>query len=352
MTSKFAALSHIEKIALQLRDPAHALIKNILQMSDISTQSLQQAMLQLTHHGRVALHFHPDRLDSRGISVINGLIKDGVYKSQFETHISNGQLSPELGGPRDHWENQLFGQCYSGVKLRPKYGALDLGLCPLGPAPRFGSCYFLTFPNVLSRCTFSYLDSYRLPKDKGTIQCFDGILAALLSESFERQYALGVQGLKPSRLVSYLLSDLPQSLSARFSRSPSHNLDHYIEAQIHGEVSLDDDIEMLVADPSFKSSVIGEQIEQLCQQYQVQLVWHNGLHLDCNAVPSDFRGPQMPILARAIAQNNQLNAAIIGHAATTLVQQPVSWSERSSQAKRLQDLKLLWHVLVKYGEPV
>ena len=349
MTSKLAALTHIEKIALGLRDPAHALIKNVLLMSNISTHTLQVAMRQLTQHGRVALHFHPDRLDSRGLKVVNGLIKDGHYKSQFETHISNGQLSPELGGPRDHWENQLFGQCYSGIKHRPKYGALDLGLCALGPAPRFGSCYFVTRPQILSRCTFSYMDSYRLPKEKGTINCFDGVLAALLSESFERHYALGITGLKPTLLIDHLVADLTDSLEGRFKRQPSCNLDHYIEAQIHGEVSLDDDIDMLVADPSFKQTQVGESLQALCDEYDIQLAWHGGYQLALDDVPSDFRGANMPNVARAVAQEQLINAAIIGEAAYALCKQPTSWSERSSHAKKIQDLKLLWHVLVKYG---
>ncbi|UCX05831.1 DUF3626 domain-containing protein [Shewanella glacialimarina] len=349
MTPKQAALSHIDKIALVLRDPAHALIKNVLLMSNISMVSLQLAMRKLNQHGRVALHFHPDRVDSRGLRVVEGLIKDGVYKSQFETHISNGQLSPELGGPRDYWENQLFGQCYSGIKHRPKYGALDLGLCSLGPAPRFGSCYFLTTPQVLTRSTFSYMDSYRLPKEKGTINCFDGVLAALLSESFERHYALGIQGLKPAKLIDYLTTDLAHAIQGRFTRTPSCNLDHYIEAQIHGDVSLDNDIEILVADPSFKDSHVGDLLQTLCDGHDIQLLWHGGYQLSVEEVPSDFRGVNMPMLAQNIAQDNMIDAAILGQAAYTLCKQPTSWSERSSHAKKVQELKLLWHVLVRYG---
>ncbi|MGQ7111171.1 DUF3626 domain-containing protein, partial [Escherichia sp. TWPC-MK] len=31
---------------------------------------------------------------------------------------------------------------------------------PDGPAPRFGSCYFLLSPKVSSRSTYTYLDSH------------------------------------------------------------------------------------------------------------------------------------------------------------------------------------------------
>ncbi|ABE56303.1 conserved hypothetical protein [Shewanella denitrificans OS217] len=351
MTSKLAAVSHIEKIALGLRDQAHAVIKNILMMSDIPTQELQHAMKQLSHQGRVALHFHPDRIDNRGLTVVQGLLRDGIYKSQFETHISNGQLSPELGGPRDHWENQLFGNSYSGIKSRPKYGALDLGLCPLGPAPRFGSCYFLTHSQVLSRCTFSYMDSYRLPKEKGTLSCFDAILAALLSESFERCYALGRQPFKPRDIMAHMACEAKSSVAARFELPGLGNLDHYIEAQIHGDVSLADDIGYLVADPSFKGTETEEYFNQLCSDYQINLHWHNGLTLACDKVPTDFRGAAMPVLAKQIAIDEVIDAKTVGAEAARLQKQPSSWSERGSQAKKTQELKLLWHVLVRFGKP-
>ncbi|MBQ4889594.1 DUF3626 domain-containing protein [Shewanella sp. MMG014] len=349
MNRKSAAQSHIESTIASLREHSSSVIKNVLLMSNIPTFDVQQAMHSLHQHGRVALHFHPDRLDSRGISVVAGLLKDGVYKSQFETHISNGQLSPELGGPRDHWENQLFGQCYSGVKQRPKYGALDIGLCPMGPAPRFGSCYFLTHAQLLSRCTFSYMDSYRLPKEKGTLANFEVVLAALLSECFERQYALGVNNIKPADIVDHVKQQLPLGIQRRFLRPTSANLDHYIEAQIHGEVSLDDDIAYLVADPSFKATDTGDVMQLLCDEYDIELLWHPGYQLEVGQVPIDFRGATMPELAKVIARDNKINAEVIGRAAQVLTETPVAWSERSKQAQQLQQLKLMWHVLVKFG---
>ncbi len=349
MNRKSAAQIHIEHSVACLREHSSAVIKNVLLMSNIDTAAVHKAMQALHQHGRVALHFHPDRIDSRGLSVAAGLLKDGFYKSQFETHISNGQLSPELGGPRDHWENQLFGHSYSGVKLRPKYGALDLGLSPTGPAPRFGSCYFLTHTQVLSRCTFSYMDSYRLPKEKGTLSCFEVILAALLSECFERQYALGVKEIKPADMVNHLWQQLPQGVRARFDMPALSNLDHYIEAQIHGEVSLEHDIGYLVADPSYKDTDIGELMQSMCHEYDIELLWHQGYQLDVEQVPDDFRGATMPELAKVIARDKQINADIIGRAAQVLTEKPVPWSQRTKQAQQVQQLKLMWHVLVKFG---
>jgi hypothetical protein len=132
------------------------------------------------------LHFHPDRVDNQGRSVAQSLLECGYYRNQFETGVSNGKLSPHQGGPRDQWENQLFGGYAAtgiGSAERPKYGALDLLRHPDGPAPRFGSCYLVLKPAVCGRCTFSYLDSHRNPAERGTLAVFEDIFAALLTES-------------------------------------------------------------------------------------------------------------------------------------------------------------------------
>ena len=48
-------------------------------------------------------------------------------------------------------------------------------------------------------------------------------------------------------------------------------------------------------------------------------------------------------------QNNVINASIIGTAVMELIRNPVAWSERGDYKEVLQELKLLWHVLVRYG---
>ncbi|MGL4616007.1 MAG: DUF3626 domain-containing protein [Shewanella sp.] len=343
------AIQHIERQARERCEQAIAIIKNVQQMANISMSEMQLALKQLSSCGRIALHFHPDRIDGRGMTVAEGLWRDGLYRSQFETHISNGQLSPELGGARDHWENHFFGDAYKGTKARPKYGALDLGMWQDGPAPRFGSCYLLTHPHVLGRATFTYLDSYRNPKEKGTLACFDDVFAALLTESFERHYALGDAGFKPQSLIHYLGQQLDGDLTARVKRPLSTNLDHYIEAQIHGEVSLRDDIAMLVADRSFKGTEIGDTLVKISERYDIPLQYHQGFSLQAEQVPSDFRGPTMPSLASRIAIEDKVNAYGIGVAARDLYHAPQHWRDRGNRAQVAHELKLLWHVLVKYG---
>jgi hypothetical protein len=43
---------------------------------------------------------------------------------------------------------------------------------------------------------------------------------------------------------------------------------------------------------------------------------------------------------------------MIGSAAAQLNHKPDAWKDRSTYEEVLQELKLLWHVLVKYDEPL
>ncbi len=149
-------------------------------------------------------------------------------------------------------------------------------LLPDGPCPRFGSCYFLLKPEVLRRSTFSYMDSHRNPPEKGTLDAFDDILAALLAESFERDFALGITSIRPKKLIDHLKSSIGKPFDDPSPRLPDRNLDYYIEAQVHGAIHLRDDVDILVADPSFKGTDTGTSLERICKVFDIDLYWHCG----------------------------------------------------------------------------
>src|SRR5262249_43944873 len=155
------------------RDEARHIINEVLRMSNIAPKEWANALDAIRDHARIALHFHPDRPDARERTVAESLLECGVYKNQFETLLSNGHVAPFVGGPRDLWEQEMFGGAYQrgGVDAahRPKYGALDLMRHADGPSPRFGSCYLLLAPAAAQRATFTYLDSHEVPADKGTL---------------------------------------------------------------------------------------------------------------------------------------------------------------------------------------
>lgn len=354
--SQQLAIAHITEYARSYKDESESLIQEILAMSNITNETLGQAVKRMKQHAKVALHFHPDRLNPIKKSIAEALLEEGVYKSQFETLLSNGSVSAYPGGQRDIWEEKLFGGAYQIEGTvnaeRPKYGALNLMLHPDGPAPRFGSCYFLLQPHVSERCTYTYLDSHQEPKEKGTYEQFDMILAALLKDAFLNDNAIGEKVLTPGKLIDHMLNKLRLPLTDPSDQLANRNLNHYVEAQIHGNISLKEDVEALVADPSFKGSFIGEKLEQLCRFYGIELYWHMGFMLAIEDVPSNFRGPTMPSLAERIAENGVIHARIIGTAAADVVRNSDSWRDRGSAKDVLQELKLLWHVLVRYGKPM
>jgi hypothetical protein len=55
-----------------------------------------------------------------------------------------------------------------------------------------------------------------------------------------------------------------------------------------------------------------------------------GFVLKADEVPADFRGSSMPSLPRRIAENQFVDANIIGTAVVDLKRNPASWSDRGT----------------------
>lgn len=329
------------------------MLEHVCRMCDVSGAELARVFDAIGTQARVAVHFHPDRPCATGTSVAERLLAEGLYRNQFETRISNGGLSAHPGGRRDACERVLFGGAYHaanvGAAERPKYGALELLRRPEGPSPRFGSCYLVLAPHVAQRCTFTYLDSHEDPAARGTHGALEDIVASLLREAFFGDMALGEHGVSAPTLVRRLQAELIPQRSVGSSAAPVRNLNHYVEAQIHGDLDLRADVETLVVDPSFQGTEIGELLEACCRHYGVRLERHHGFVLPPAEVPRDFRGPTMPSLASRVARQGVVHAAAIGMAAAELHRDPGAYGDRGSFDEVLQELKLLWHVLVRYG---
>ncbi|WP_433084398.1 DUF3626 domain-containing protein [Dactylosporangium sp. CA-052675] len=274
----------------------------------------------------ITINFHPDR-SAGGRTVIGGLLADGRFRSQFETGISNGGLTAFPGGDRDRWEERMFGGAYQrpGVRApdRPKYGALNLLHHDDGAAPRFGSAHLRLRPHVRQWATFTFGDSARHPTEAGTADAFGAVLAALHAHH-------GADALSRPRPAG-----------------PGRALDDYVEAQIHGPVRLADDVEALVLDSCFQDSGCGtaEASAELTARYGLRVEWRPGFRLAPADIPAEFRGPEIPVLARSLCAHygvSIVNPALIGAAA----RDPGPWG---SPPEVLQSLKYLWHCLVRFG---
>ncbi len=243
---------------------------------------------------RVTVHFHPDRLVN-GVPILDRMARDGRYRSQFETGVSNGGLTAHPGGDRWRWESRLFAGAYdkAAPAHRPKYGSLNFRGRKAGGSPRFGSAHLRLARHTMSRTTFSYPDCVFEPTSFG--------VEAHLSE-----------------LVALAEAD------------GKDRLDDYIEAQVHGEVDLARDVEALVLDPAYR----GTEIEAAARNLG-PVEWHEGFQLAVEELlrHPDYRGPKFTALGAELAEEGRLDPRILGKAA----------------GHDEQDLKRVWHLLARFG---
>ncbi|KPI14855.1 Protein of unknown function DUF3626 [Actinobacteria bacterium OK074] len=248
---------------------------------------------------RLTLNFHPDRT-ARGLPILRALAEDGVYHSQFVTGTSNGGLTARPGGERWRWESRIFGGAYDGAGAheRPVYGALNFRDQVVGAAPRFGSSYFRLEPGAVGRATFCYPDSAAEPTAFGVAA---GMNLIELAEADEQDA-----------------------------------LNDYIEAQIHGGVDLGRDVEALVLDAGYR----GTAVETAARLLPCAVEWHPGYRLTVAGLrrQPEYRGPEFVDLGARIAEGGLLTPRVIGDAART-------------GRYELQDLKMVWHCLARFGAP-
>lgn len=243
----------------------------------------------------VTLQFHPDWPFGDG-TVIEAIARDGRYRSQFETATSNGGLTAHEGGDRWRWESRLFDGRYDGADpgRRPVYGALNVDDHPYGGSVRFGSAYLRLREEATDRCTFCFPDSVFEPD---TVTRADGV----------------------GRLV-------------RLMRSSNLDLlDRYVEAHVHGQVSVARDVEAVVLDPSYR----GSDVEDAAERLGCAVEWHPGFATPTASLDPAYRGAEFAGLARSLGP--VLTPDLIGRAARS--------GQHDSQA-----LKRVWHYLARFGQ--
>ncbi len=364
MPQQRKALEHIEALADRLSPGARENINAILGRMALNENAYDGAIESVQSHGRVAIHFHPERLCRRRMTVAESLLETGEYQSQFETGLSSGSPTAYTGGERDLWESRLFGGAYHEAEVpsagRPKYGALHVMDHPDGPAPRFGSCYFLLRPEVSSRCTFTFGGSHETEAvDRtGTLKTLNPVMAPLLAQLERGEGAFGISHLTVSEFLAQLRHGLSKPFRNPRTRPLGRALDSFIEVQIHGGIRLDKDVERLVADPAFQGEATGAVLASIGAEYQIALSWHPGFSLPVCRVPDVFRDYPVRPLAERIAGQSVLDAANIGAVANTLELEPEAWKTWASDADplvrhqvTLAQFRRLWHVLVLNGGP-
>lgn len=294
--------------------------------------------------GRLTLNFHPDRVSRNGSSAAAGLEADGSYRSQWVTGTSAGSRSAISGGERQRFERAFFDGAYESTPVssgeHPVYGALDLLFDHHGGAPRFGSCFVVLEAHVRERTTLCLGDSHVAPDDVGTFAEPSSVLCGLAEQAGRGE--LLDRPLGGDVLMQVLEGSYRSGCAAR-------DLDGYIEMQVHGGVSLAEDVESIVLDPSFRGSSVERHISVAAERDGFEIEWHGGSELDVGDVPTNFRGPTMPDLASRIARKDGIvDAKAIGLAAARERFEEPTVHGDSNEAP-LQQLKYLWHTLLAHG---
>ncbi len=368
-----AALAQVAAHAERERSRHMARIRSVLAAARVDADA--DALLgAVSSNGALTMSFHPDRLLADGRSVAQALYDDGVYRSQFETRISNGGLTAYPAGDRDSWERALFAGAYQtpGVPAseRPKYGGLNLMNHLNGACPRFGSCHLRLRHAATERATLIFGDSAAKPTDIGVIGAFAPVFAPLLETIASGSGALGRADVDVRSFVEGLMRGDHARGRGVFAPAMAHTLNDYIEAQVHGELRLATDAEAVVIDPAFRGTPAGELLLRAARRHGMQAEWHPGFALALSDVPQD--APDAPDaalmrwqafcangralrLARRVAEEQdsepRLDAANIGQAAVSVVLEPERWQDWGEPHEVLVHLKDLWLMLVADGQP-
>lgn len=275
------------------------------------TTSVERALQHVRHWSvgaplsldrRITLNFHPDTTAS-GVTTIELLARDGIYRSQFETGTSNGGMTAYPGGDRWSWESLIFGGAYdacagSDLSLRPKYGALNYRADPVGASRRFGSCHLRLHPQVLVRATFCYPDSHMQPEHFGV-----GDRMALIDMAAENRLALDL-------------------------------LDDYIEAHVHGPLQVAGDVEAVVLDPCYRNT----PVEDAARLLPCAVEWHDGFRLSVDRLGDCER-------YRSAAAAEAVSSISAGGFVT-----PLEVGAARAAGMDYQLAKWAWHCVARFGQ--
>ncbi len=369
-----AALDSVRERA-QREQPRHVTrIERVLAAAGVDADP--HALLAAAgRQGVLTINFHPDRLLADGRSVARALDQDGVYRSQFETSISNGGLTAYPGGDRDRWERALFAGAYHGPEVRaaerPRYGGLNLMNHRNGACPRFGSCHVELRPEAAARATLSFGDSAARPTEIGLADAFAPVLAPLLETLAATGGALGRSGIGVRELAEGLLRGDAAGQRGVFAPAMTRTLNDYVEAQIHGVVSLAADVDAVVMDPAFAGTPEHDRLRAAADRDGFARRMHAGSALPLADVPQDVPdtagaapmrwqllcgGGRARRLAERVVEDHgaaaRLDAATIGRAAVSAVREPAGWREWGPRPLVLQHLKDLWLLVVAHGGPL
>lgn len=189
------------------------------------------------------IHFNPTK-------TLHFLEKDGIVKNLFQVNASGG-CTNKLS--RLSWETKLFNGIYdnSPAHEKVKYGTLNLTSNPIGVSvcTGYGNSYLLLKSDVKKRVSFVFDDSSRQDYHIATFKHFFNII----------YYS-------NDKLLNEMIDiALNKKSYSDYSYSP------YVEAQIHGKVSLADDVDKICINSTYRhNDNILNTLKSIKKKYDVE----------------------------------------------------------------------------------
>lgn len=339
------AIERVKKYAQSKHAKHIAYLEEICKPFNVDVSSLINHVLSKP----VTINFHPDRFSNNGKTVIENLLEQGHYYSQFRTGTTNGGKSAFIGGDRFLWEQRIFFDAYPPESIeRPKYGALNIFQYIDGASVRFGSCFFTLKRDAIHRCTFAYGDSSTNPDTLCTSDTFAAVLASLFKDIRSNGRMLNQVIASEQEALAILLNPCKKL------KHMGRNLDYCIETHIHGDVSLKDHVDSFYMDQSFQGTSFETLAESMCEKYDIELNWIPKRQIDIDSIGVLFRGPKIPLLAQRIDSffgNGQgvINAFLIGQASRDIDLHSEKWVDLGNKDELFQYIKQIWHTVAYFG---
>jgi len=272
-------VADVFKKASERSDKALAELTKKAERLGISKADLKLTLDYIKNDAPLTIAFHPDKqlqkmtsaygttpahmpkyeisVDRDKNKLIDAFLKDGVYRNQFETGITCGSSTAYPGGSRDGWEKTIFESGYHGHDLipdeRPKYGSLNAVQKAAGTATSYGSCYFVLKPGARDRTSFTPSNSSSCRAEQvGTVDGFAHVLNGIYDDYF--------------KAIVQVAKEKKPADTGWWS---------YIEAQVHGPVDFNTDVESVVVDVKFKGTEYEKKLRTFAEKYAVKLQWHD-----------------------------------------------------------------------------
>ena len=182
-----------------------------------------------------------------GAEKIMGLLcNDTHFRNLFEVHATGGSSNHSI---RTEWENNMFRSMYKEVEPfdKVKYGTINIFSSNYGvrSAQGYGTSYLILKDHNQERITYVHGDSSHKEMHIGSYKGFYHIIYYLRDNTLKALLEKIINNVEPTNPISF----------------------PYIEAQIHGELQLNRDIEKVVIPDNLSNKLdIIDNVRRFCDK--------------------------------------------------------------------------------------